>query len=311
MLRIGVILSAILFMAPVSRAANYFWAQPLNLNLQDVTIANDSSPGAYGFASYSFGGVLQRHSVWDVGDFSGLSNLTPRSTYQASINPNWYGSTSVQLMGHQATLHLHSWSLPSPTPNGWMYMAWHRQINAMAWRADSFGSSPKFCLEHSQAVVGSYSESSIHYAGVNIWLHDKFGRSLQMVVKTWDSRGAVSHSEGAYFDQGGTGFYIGSYYGAGRKYLSLMPLSNSSNNQIWPDARWYGMCIDKNQLAVAIQDLNSKAQGQAALDTDVSSYTVDSVQIHAEIAGLATASQRGGNGWFTLRAAGIYAYTNY
>lgn len=300
----------LLLAAQSAIATDHFWTTPINSDLQSVAISNDVPLGPYGFYTYSFGSELQKHSQWNVGEFSGLTSPMPMQNYQASTKPNGYGSTSVQLIGHQATMHLHSWSLPSPSPMGWYILTWNRPVNANPWSA-SFGSDPIFCVEHSQAIVASYSEGTPQYTGVSVWLSDKNGRFIQLEVKSWDNRGPQSFYEGVSYDPGLDSNYAGTYYSSGRRYITLMSYSNSANNEIWAEPRWYGMCISKGNLANIVNERNAKVPGSPPLDGDYSKYTVTNVVVQAEIAGLATPTKPGSNGWFTLRAAGIYTYTRY
>lgn len=306
---------AFVLFCPPSFGANYFWLQPNNTALKNVVIANDTPANNNGFYSYSFGGTLQMHSNWNVADFSGMQTSTPLAHYQASINPNWYGSTSVQLEGHHIAMHLHSYSLPHPSPMGWYFLGWHHPMNARPWRNDLFGSNPKLCIEHSEAVVGSHQENgAAFYNGMYLWLADKNGVSFQYSIKTWDNRWPnINITEDAFYDPGLNWYYIGTSYNENRKYLTLIPYSHTVTNTQGNNLRWYGICISKAQLAAAILDMNIKNQSNPShiLDSDTSSYTVSGITFNSEIGNLSTATHTGGAGWYTTRTAGIYAYTNY
>ncbi|UYK81434.1 hypothetical protein NG829_03710 [Xanthomonas sacchari] len=303
---------ALLFLEQ-AQASQHFWVQPDGKDLKDVVVANDEGGGADGFYTYSFGKAMQRHASWNVGDFSHLNTPTPWSDFQASIDPNGYGSTSVQKQGAQATIHLHSYSLPNPSPMGWYYVGWNHQVNRRPWDSNQFGSDPKMCLEHSETVIDSYSEGAVFYNGVVLWLTDKNGRPFSYSIKTWDSRWPdIGISEGAYYDAGLSSYYVGSAYTEGRKYLSLMPFSHAVTGAKGENLRWYGMCISKEQLALAIADMNAKnSDSQTQLDADTTGYQVTAVQLSSEIANLSTPKAQGGAGWYTSRFAGIYLYTDY
>ncbi|WP_156516913.1 hypothetical protein [Delftia sp. GW456-R20] len=293
-------------------AAQHFWVEPKNNNLKDVVVANDVAGGADGIYTYSFGGTLQRHSNWNVGDFSHLNTPNPLSDFQASINPNGYGSTSVQKQGAQVTLHLHSYSLPTPSPMGWYYMGWGHQINKKPW-AGQFGSNPKMCLEHSETVVDSYNEGAVFYNGVALWLMDKNGRQFHYSIKSWDSRWPnLNMDESAFYDEGISGYYVGTAYAESSNFLSLMPFSHSVNGSKGENLKWYGMCISKAQLSAAINAMNSKnGNSQTHLDLDAGNYEVTGLQISSEIGNLSTPFLQRGAGWYTSRFAGIHLYTDY
>jgi len=312
---IAKLVSGVILAVPVLSvsAAQHFWVEPKNNNLKDVVVANDATGGADGFYTYSFGGALQRHSNWNVGDFSHLNTPQPLSDYQASINPNGYGSTSIQKQGAQATLHIHSYSLPSPSPSGWYFIGWNHQVDKKVWASSQFGSNPKMCLEHSETVIDSYSEGAIFYNGVALWLKDKNNRSFHYSIKTWDSRWPnLSLSEGATYDAGLDGYYIGSAYLESSQYITLMPYSNSVNSAKGESLKWYGMCINKQQLANAIAAMNSKITDTSKYyDTDTSQYEVTSVLISSEVGNLSIPGVQRGAGWYTSRFSGIYLYTDY
>ncbi|MDH5856731.1 hypothetical protein [Lampropedia aestuarii] len=114
--------SALILTSAATSANQHFWIEPKTNNLKDVVVVNDVGGSVDGFYSYAFGKALELHSKWNVGDFSKLYSPNPMSDYQASIDPDWYGSTSIQKIGNETTIHLSSYSLPQPSIFGYYYM---------------------------------------------------------------------------------------------------------------------------------------------------------------------------------------------
>ncbi|MDH5856732.1 hypothetical protein [Lampropedia aestuarii] len=142
---------------------------------------------------------------------------------------------------------------------------------------------------------------------------DNNGREFHYSIKSWDNRlPNLNLTEGAYFDPDLDSFYIGSHYAEDTNFLSLMRYSHSANGDKGNDFKWYGLCISKEELALAVQEMNSKSNNPNSLmDTDISNYTVTSVELTSEIGNLPTAIKAGGAGWYTSRFSGIYFYTEY
>lgn len=246
--------------AAIAYAADHNWRAPIVNNGSIASKFWAPSDGVY-FFDMAPGTNFVPHSQWDVNDmtFAGIQNS---SNFQASVDPNGYGWTSVQWQGNKFSAWLNTWSInPSSNPlvNYWS-IGFGGSIpgDNRAWSSYQFGANPMLCSAHFQKVNGLYTTGDIAlYNFVGLFIQDvSTGRTINMVVAVWDSRPNFQFYENIDVDVQ-VGAFLQSYVG-GSRYTTLMPWSQTAQSGSERPEEWYGFCITKANLSNIINDFNER-----------------------------------------------------
>lgn len=237
---------------------------------------------------------------------AGIENFTGlqvpahlKSTYERSIDPNWYGASAVQGYEGKFSFFINTDSAPADNNRPDPLYTTNYQVNFSGdirpWSA-VYGNNPGLCNAFFAAVPTSWHGAGSNNQGGSAFnLYDvSTGLFLSTGGLYYDSNPAnlVEHSG---LDEETGWVWTNANYGS-QNYFSTSPGSSWSRSTTWSTEDWFGFCIYKGNLLSIINSANHRIdvvnavriqQGKPVLShysTDISNYRLNFAVIGGEIA---------------------------
>lgn len=263
------LLASTMMLGMNSHAAEHLWRilqGDLNNNLAPAV-----APGVWLLDSTTNQPI--RHTQWNVNEWT-QAGIPVTTANQASVNPSWYGSTSVQWNNAHFAAFLHTWSInPSPSAQqGVTSLPFGGSIGNglnFAWNSNQFGSEARACVSVKAKVSNVYFEpGAAIFNYVNFGLFDaSTNHEVHLLMSLWDTRapgqnGTVPHY--VWYDWA-AGIFAGTRVAHDSPYVTLTPGSSEAGYTAGHDWRNYDFCITRQQITRLANDVNADVQRQYPL----------------------------------------------
>jgi hypothetical protein len=226
--------------------------------------------------TFGLGDVTSDIPEWRIGDFTAFFPQGMVVDFQRAVDgsPTGYGSTAAQMQGTTSAFHINSFTAPdggSPHKAAQVNYAWPTTEDSAVhpWTASTYGDTATLYFDFEAAVPSSWTGGgSINYAGpVTLFTNADDGTQLKLTMGLYDHRGESQFVEQVQWDEPTKTATVFSHYGATR-YTTTPPGSAGTTDQTWSEWRLFSHSINREQLQIAITDLNELFESGLSTNPD-------------------------------------------
>ncbi|OHB59718.1 MAG: hypothetical protein A2Y12_14775 [Planctomycetes bacterium GWF2_42_9] len=308
---ISICVVTVFFIGFTAEAGTTNWYSPVSVsNISGHAYANPANGGPTHtpicITWYCGNDAVDESISWAVGDFSGYYPASPLTQYQRGIDNTWYGSCAVQMKDDYAGFQLHGYSASQP-PNLDLRSMYYQYNFTAQDQLYPWGQGGYFRYSAYIQVPAKYFQGSGACGYFDFIMHltdTSTGNGVWIVVAAYDSRGSSALYEGASWDSGTNTAMVVSYFGSGRRYLTLGDSSYSFTGTTWSGLRYYAYKMYGQDVTDWATDLNNTYGTN--FSTTPSHYRLNGFNLGPEIY-----VPSGTNGWMSCSLRDVHLLSNY
>ena len=217
---------------------------------------------------------------WSVGDKTGFFPERAYRSTQRGIPNGTYGTSAVQMEAFTAGMHLQARAGDADAAFQFAQLYYDFGAPARPWAT---GINPRLCMDYDISVTASTAPAEgINYAYALMHIEEPFSeQSLWLLVTFYDSRAdVIDRGDSMAWWTEANAPILYAYFG-NDDFTTLMPESAVSTSDTWVDWRYFGFCMDTDQLVRAIRTANTTYG--LAMPEAVDAYTLSAFGVGPEI----------------------------